>query len=171
MAWTKLIPQYLGIPYRRNSLSTYTPDDVLAGKGSIKAINQLTRRLAKKEKVDLFRLSKKEIYNFQKKHHIGIDCSGLVCHLLNLPYNPRKTNANMLTSPPLAHPVKLTAIKSGDLVRQKNGHHVVIIIKKIGDQIEYIESSQAARGVVKGKTSLNNSEFFKDGVWRLFLFD
>jgi hypothetical protein len=151
MAWIKLIKHYLGIPYYSNIHHIKTDNIALVGKGNYKEI-------------------KKAIKEFPDKR-IGIDCSGLVCQLLQLPYNPRKTNADMLTSPPLSHQISLSEVKSGDLIRQKNGHHVVIIIKKNKESIDYIHSSRKTKGVVIGTEKLSNKEFFKDGVFRLFLFD
>ena len=110
----------------------------------------------------------------QKKfpnRRIGIDCSGLVCQILNLPVNPRQTNANMLTSSPLSHRIDIKDARCGDLVRQKKGHHVVLIIENKNDEIEYLESSRKARGVVTAKISIHDKKFFNEGVWRLFLFD
>ena len=151
MAWTKLIPKYLGIPYFTNRHHLKTDNIALVGKGDYKQIKQ----------------AQKEFPNIR----IGIDCSGLVCQILGLPYNPRRTNADMLTSAPLSHQIPLSEIKSGDLIRQKNGHHVVLVIKKITNKIEYIHSSQKTKGVVKSIVDIDDKEFFKEGVWRLFLFD
>jgi len=151
MAWTKLIPKYLGIPYFTNRHHLKTDNIALVGKGNYLEINEAMKQFP--------------------DTRIGIDCSGLVCQLLQLPYNPRKTNANMLTSAPLSHQIPLSDIKSGDLIRQKNGRHLVLVINKIGDQIEYIHSSRKTKGVVKATININDNEFFRDGVWRLFLFD
>ncbi len=150
MAWTKLIPKYLGIPYYSNIHHLKSDNIALLGKGNYKEIAKAQKEFPQRR--------------------IGIDCSGLVCQLLNLP-NPRRTNANMLTSAPLSHPIDIKDIKSGDLIRQKKGHHVVLVIKKIGDEIEYIESSRKKGGVVKNTISIHDPEFFKEGVFRLFFLD
>ena len=150
MAWTKLIPHYLDIPYYSNIHHKVSNDIALVGKGNYKQIQQAIKN--------------------NPNIRIGLDCSGLVCQLLNLP-NPRRTNANMLTSAPLSYPIKLSEIKSGDLIRQKNGHHVILIVNKTGDSIQYIHTSRKTRKVVLGEVSLDNKEFFKEGAWRLFLFD
>jgi len=151
MAWTKLIPKYLGIPYYSNIHHIKSDNIALVGKGNYIEINKATKQFP--------------------NNRIGIDCSGLVCQLLQLPYNPRKTNANMLTSVPLSHQISLSDIKSGDLIRQKNGHHLVLVIKKIGEKIEYIHSSRKTKGVVKATVNIDDKEFFREGAWRLFLFD
>lgn len=151
MAWTKLIPKYLGIPYYSNIHHIKSDNIALVGKGNYQQIAQAQKEFP--------------------KTRIGIDCSGLVCQILNLPYNPRHTNANMLTSAPLSHQISLSEIKSGDLIRQKNGHHVVLVIKKNNNTIEYLESSRKTKGVIKNTINLDDKEFFCEGAWRLFLFD
>lgn len=151
MAWTKLIPHYLGIPYYSNIHHIKSNNIAIVGKGSY--------------------LDIKKAQLLFPNRRIGIDCSGLVCQILSLPVNPRQTNANMLTSAPLSHKIDIKDARSGDLIRQKNGHHVVLIIKKDSEEIEYLESSRKARGVVKGKISIHDKKFFNEGVWRLFLFD
>lgn len=151
MAWTKLIPKYLGIPYYSNIHHLKSDNIAVVGKGSYLDIKK-----AQKEFPD---------------RRIGIDCSGLVCQILSLPYNPRQTNAFMLTSAPLSHQIDIKDARSGDLIRQKNGHHVVIIIKKNNDEIEYLENSRKSRVVVMKKISIYDQDFFREGVWRLFLFD
>jgi len=151
MAWTKLIPKYLGIPYYSNIHHIKSNNIALVGKGNYRQIIQ----------------AQKEFPNTR----IGIDCSGLVCQILGLPYNPRRTNANMLTSAPLSHQIPISEIKSGDLIRQKNGHHVVLIIKKNKENIEYIETSRKTKKVIKSTIPIDDKDFFCEGVWRLFLFD
>ena len=151
MAWTKLIPHYLGIPYYSNIHHLKSDNIAVVGKGSYLDIKK-----AQKEFPD---------------RRIGIDCSGLVCQILSLPYNSRQTNANMLTSAPLSHKIDIKDIRSGDLIRQKNGHHVVLVVSKNNDMIEYIHSSRKTKGVVIENINIHDKNFFKEGVWRLFLFD
>jgi hypothetical protein len=150
MAWTKLIPKYLGIPYYSNIHHLKADNIALIGKGSYLEIAKAQKEFPQRR--------------------IGIACSGLVFQLLNLP-NPRRTNANMLTSAPLSHPIDIKDIKPGDLIRQKKGHHVVLVIQKIGDEIEYIETSRKRGRVEKDKISIHDQGFFKEGVFRLFLFN
>lgn len=141
MARTKLISElkteidhYLGIPYFINS-QKLAKDNLYVGKGTWQEIKKISND-----------------YKTLKKLGIGIDCSGLVVHLLNfffdLHLDVRKTSANMLTSPPLSSQVSDYAhIKTGDLVRQKNGHHVLFVIKANNQNIECVESSRQGRGV------------------------
>lgn len=178
MARTKLelqqeIEKYIGLPYSKNIIKDgkIIKERFLGGKGNCRQIATETIRLAQKQKIDLTQLNNQEFYNFQKKNHIGIDCSGLACQLLNFYFNsdlnPRKTSANMLTSAPISKEIKLSEIKTGDLVRQKNGHHVLFIIEKQGNIINYVDSSTSGRGVRYGTTDLTDKSFINQGFFRL----
>jgi hypothetical protein len=166
MAWYKLINQYLNIPYRINKPYLKSDDNALVGKGSIQEIIDTTKQIAQKQNIDLTKLSDKELYNFRKKNKIGIDCSGLVCNLLGI-NNKRKTNADMLTSPPLSQKINLKNITRGDLIRRKQGKHVLLVTQVKPQSIEYIHSSRENKGVKIEKVSKNNLSFFKEGIWRL----
>jgi hypothetical protein len=73
----------------------------------------------------------------------------------------------MLTSTPISKEIKPNEIKTGDLVRQKNGHHVLFIIEKQGNIIKYVDSSFSGRGVKYGQTDLTNKSFIHQGFFRL----
>jgi hypothetical protein len=166
------IQKYLGIPYFKNSGKYKNHgSNAFVGKGTAHEIALETINLANQENIKLVDFTTKEIYNFQKKHHLGIDCSGLACHLLNLIFdrklNPRRTSADMLTSLPLSKKVNPKDIQVGDLIRQKDGHHVLITIGKTNEQINFIDSSFAGRGVRLGSFSLTDKNFKHDGVYRL----
>lgn len=125
-------------------------------------------------------------YNYLKKHKIGIDCSGLVYHLLNfyckLTLNQplsklvigtrrlsdvRHLSADLLTSPP--NSIQITdysTIQTADLIRTKNGHHVIFIIQKKGDHLECVDSSRQNRGV-KLQTIKLDQLTNTNGVFRL----
>jgi hypothetical protein len=172
------IENYIGLPYSKNILknSKVIKEKILGGKGNWKDLKTETQKTAQKENIDLSKLNKKQLYNFQKKHHIGIDCSGLTCQLLNFYFNsnlnPRKTSADMLTSKPISKKiVNLNDLKTGDLIRQKNGHHLLFIIEKQNNIINYIDSSFSGRGVKYGKIDLTNKSFKHQGIFRLFLFN
>lgn len=167
------IEKYIGLPYSKNILKDgkIIKEQFLGGKGNCLQIATETIRLAQKQKIDLTKLNNQEFYNFQKKNHIGIDCSGLACQLLNFYFsselNPRKTSANMLTSAPISKKIKPNEIKTGDLIRQKNGRHVLFIIEKEGDKILYVDSSREGRGVKYGVANLTNKSFIHQGFFRL----
>lgn len=162
------ISHYIGLPYFTNSRHL-AADNVFVAKGTAKEIALKTIELANSEKIKLTDLTPKQIYNFQKKHHLGIDCSGLACHLLNFYFgtnlNPRRTSADMLTSPPLSR--RVSDIQTADLIRQKNGHHLLFIIEKIGNTVYYVDSSLSGRGVRYGQFDMGNKTFPNQGIFRL----
>ncbi len=169
------ISHYIGLPYSRNILKNgkIIKEQLLGGKGNWKDLKNETQKIAKKEKIDLSKLNKQQLYNFQKKHHIGIDCSGLICQLLNFYFNsnlnPRKTSADMLTSSPISKKIiNPNDLQTGDLVRQKNGRHALFIIDKQNDTISYVDSSFSGRGVKYGQADLANKSFIHQGFFRLF---
>ncbi len=189
MVGTKLIKElkleinkYVGIPYWKNVLKDgkIIKEGFMGGKGNAKDIALKTVELANNQNLKLLNLSEKEIYNFQKKNKIGIDCSGLVCQLLifygnligkDINLNPRKTSADMLTSKPLSKKINNNDIQTGDLIRQKNGHHVLFVVEKNDSVITYVDSSRENRGVHYGQAKLTDSNFENQGIFRLFLFD
>ncbi|MEK7527752.1 MAG: hypothetical protein AAB574_01855 [Patescibacteria group bacterium] len=165
--------KYLGLPYFSNlgRHQTSSSNNADVGKGSAKEIALRTIEIANLENIKLVNLSPIQIYNFQKKHRLGIDCSGLVCHLLNfyfsLSLNPRKTSANKLTSLPLSTTIKLGDIRTGDLIRQKNGRHVLFVINRLGDTVSYTDSRKDSRGVKTDSFSLSKPDIEIGGVFRL----
>jgi hypothetical protein len=167
------IQHYIGLPYSKNILKDgkIIKEQFLGGKGNCRQIATETIKLAQQQRIDLTKLGNREIYNFQKKNHLGIDCSGLICQLLNFYYqanlNPRKTSADMLTSKPLSQKINPDEIKTGDLVRQKNGHHALFIISKKGNIIDYVDSSLSGRGVKYGQTDITDKNFIHQGFFRL----
>ncbi len=170
------ISHYLDLPYMRNTLKNgvVTKERFLGGKGNWKEIKKQTNVQAKKEKVNLDKLTRQQLYNFQKKHHIGIDCSGLVSQLLNYYFNvhldPRRTSADILTSTNLSKKIDdFDDIQTGDMVRQKNGHHVLFIIEKQNQTIYYVHSSLTGRGVKYGQADLSDPLFDNQGIYRLLL--
>jgi hypothetical protein len=170
----KEIEHYIGLPYMTNILrdGKVIKERVLGGKGNWKDIQKATQKIAKEEKINFKKLNSKQLYNFQKKHQIGIDCSGLACNLFNACFktklNPRHTSADMLTSSPLSQKIDdFQDIQTGDLVRQKNGHHTLFIIEKNGNQIIYVDSSFWGRGVRYGEADLTDQSFDNQGIYRL----
>lgn len=187
MARTKLdqlkqeIEHYVDLPYMINIIRDghVVKERFLGAKGHWKEIEKETQKLAKKNNIDLKKLNHQRLYNFQKKHKIGIDCSGLVTQLLifygkilgkKINLSPRKTSADMLTSEPLSFKIEdINDIQTGDLVRQKNGHHVLFIIEKNGKNISYVDSSFWGRGVKYGEADLTDPSFDNQGIYRLKL--
>jgi len=167
------ILKYIGIPYHTNIPKTISSDNVLVGKGSAKEIALKTIEIANKSNIKILDLTPQQIYNLQKKNKIGIDCSGLACHLLNFYFNtnlnPRHISADMLTSTPLSQKINISHIQTADLIRQKNGHHLLFVIEKIGDKVIYVDSSLKGRGVHYGEFEITDKTFKYDGIYRLLL--
>lgn len=166
------LQKYLGLPYFTNKgKHKNSGPNAFVGKGTAKEIALETIDLANRQNIKLLDLTADQIYNFQKKNHLGIDCSGLACHLLNFYFgttlDPRKTSADMLTSTPLSQ--KIDEPKTGDLVRQKGGKHLLFVIEKQGNVVHYVDSSLEGRGVRLGSFNINNPEFKHDGFYRLLL--
>ncbi len=159
------LSSYLGLPYFSNvgRHKVMSRNNALVGKGSAKEIALQTIEFANLQNVKLLELTPPQIYNFQKKNHLGIDCSGLVCHLLDLKYDVRKTSADMLTSAPISKPVK--KLMKNDLIRQKNGKHVLLVLNVNKDLVTYVHSSVANHGVVVETKKLKDIP--NDGFWRI----
>ena len=175
------IKHYIGLPYMINIIrdGRIIKERFMGAKGHWKDIEKETKRLAKQNKINLDKLSPQRLYNFQKKHKIGIDCSGLATQLLiyygklmgrKISLNPRKISADMLTSEPLSTKINdIDDIQTGDLIRQKNGRHVLFVIEKKGKTIDYIDSSFWGRGVKYGQVDLTDPMFDNQGIYRLKL--
>lgn len=165
------ILKYIGIPYHKNFPKIISLDNSLLGKGTAKEIALKTIELANQNNLKILDLSPTQIYNFQKKNKIGIDCSGLACHLLNFYFdsklNVRRTSADMLTSSPLSQKINFKDLRTADLIRQKNGRHVLFVIERIGDKVIYVDSSLKGRGVRYGEFNITDKNFIYNGVFRI----
>lgn len=163
MARTKLkqaIDRYLGLPYFINRPIRHLPQNALVGKGTWQEITAEAKKLNPK----FSKLSPQQKYNFLKKNHLGIDCSGLAYHLLNNLLSIKKTfpdvrhlSADMLTNHQNSQKISCyDQIKAGDLIRTHRGHHVIFIIKKTNNTIHYIHSTNRTivHGVHLGKISI-----------------
>lgn len=184
------ISHYIGIPYWRNKLKDgkIIKEGAFGGKGTCQQIAQETIRLAQEQKIDLTKFNNRQIYNFQKKNNIGIDCSGLAYNLLDKysqilknksifenvigtdsKLGPRRVSANLLTNFTNSISVNnFDDIQTGDLIRMDGGKHVVVIIEKKDNIISYVNSSEFTqiRGVhygqieiIKPKENLNHQKW------------
>lgn len=174
---------YIGLPYMSNCLKDgkIIKERFLGGKGHWKQIQKESQKVAKKNNLDFKKLTPQDQYNLQKKNQIGIDCSGLISQLLifyakllkkDLNLNSRRTSADNLTSPPLSKEViDIQDIQIGDIVRQKDGHHVLFILEKEGQIIKFIESSREKRGVKYGQFNISDKTFQNQGIYRLLFFN
>jgi len=175
------IGPYLGIPYFINTPKNKDQDsDAKVGKGNFEQIAKLTIDVAKSSGTDLSNATPQQIYQFQKKHQIGIDCSGLAYHLLNTlsvylfnkdldsiligtdnKKGVRRLSAHLLTSPPNVVEIKdYQSIQTGDLIRMDQGKHILFIIEKIDHKINYVHSSHQTkkRGVHLGQIRITDSQ-------------
>jgi len=78
---------------------------VLIGKGTPEEIVDEATLIALREKIDLKNLNDEQTKQFLVEHNLGIDCSGLVYHVLNAELNARKLG-------PLRQHIKRPWIKS-----------------------------------------------------------
>lgn len=139
------------------------------GKSLPEEIVILAQQKAIQDKVDLAKLSEKEIINFLKKNHLGIDCSGFAFWLLDALDQEKggngiiddipnvegkiikvRASVKMLTDSQVAYPIKsLNEIKPGDMIRLRAGHHLLIVLQTQKDQnknlkkIIYVHSSSS----------------------------
>jgi len=158
------IDSYIGLPYWSNKIK----NGPFKGKGTSAQIRKITPT----------NLKPIDIYRFQKKHKIGIDCSGLAYHLLNYWYKlhtgksiktkiigtnsklgPRRVNVQMLSSPQNSIKINnLYDVKTADLIVLNGQKHILFVIEKIKDKIYYVHSSQKTKktGVHYGTIILTN---------------
>lgn len=167
MARTKLeqeIDHYLGLPYFINKPIRHLKNNALVGKGTWQEITTQAKIL----NPDFDKLSPDHKYIFLKKHHLGIDCSGLAYHLLaqlfpikNFFPNVRHVSATDFTSK--TNSVRILShnlIQPGDLIRTHHGLHVLFIIKKTGNIIYYVHSPNRTptKGVHDGSITITNPQ-------------
>lgn len=182
----KLLDQYLHLPIAGKKIRcSYWIDKIekgiwgpFGGKGKPEQIVKATLETARKQKIDIGKLSSMNLKEFMKQNRIGIDCSGLAYWLLDvldrekggnglqddIPdvkgrflwplYKLPRTSVQMLTSNEASVPInKVSNVKVGDMVRLQGGRHCAVIIrmKKAKDQIKeliYVHSSNLTE--VKG---------------------
>ncbi|MFA6518536.1 MAG: hypothetical protein WCV93_02665 [Candidatus Shapirobacteria bacterium] len=163
---TEEVNHYLGIPYAKNywKNNLLIKEAILGGKGTWPEIDYATTCAGEKYQVDITSLSPKELYNFQKKHKIGIDCSGLVYHLLDFidknigangilfkvvsvnpnhgKYGVRSLSADSLTNSINSYPItNYSHVQLGDLIRHHQGKHTLLITGQKNNRLNYVHSS------------------------------
>jgi hypothetical protein len=85
----------IACPYFINRQGTKAALRVFLGKASAQEIKEEIEMIAQQKGIDLNQMNKKEIYQLFKSKRLGIDCSGLVVHILKAEYQARK-NINIL---------------------------------------------------------------------------
>ncbi|MCX8035430.1 MAG: hypothetical protein N3A71_04140 [Candidatus Dojkabacteria bacterium] len=173
------------VPYYRNKPFSFFTPPAEAGKGSPdeiqRYIDEIIARSPQAQKINSNEMFRSVLISFQ----IGVDCSGFVYHVLDawakvkhkkplsyfLPkespiffrkflsriFKPQSSmSADDFTSEPFARQIKGTLnIRAGDLIRTKNGDHVLIIISTeiVGDNYEIVayqsSDSHIPHGLVK----------------------
>jgi len=118
------------------------------GKGTPEQIVLATEAEAKKEGLDLDKMTKREILNFMRERRIGVDCSGFVFWMLNafdlekggngiaddIPesegrFLEARASVKMLTNEKVSFPIeRVSDIRVGDMIRLKRGKHVAIVL-------------------------------------------
>lgn len=172
-AFRAAISKYLGIPYARNEWQNgvLVKESVFGGKADWTDIEYATKCAAEAEGINYQHLTPDSKLKLQKRHKIGIDCSGLAYHLMDEldrlkggqgilfkvssvqkisgTYGPRVLSAAELTHPHNAVKVsKYEEIKTGDLIRHHNGTHILIITEYKNQLIKLVHSSKGT--VVNG---------------------
>ncbi len=163
----------VSIPYWSNKLKDgkIIVEGRFGGKGTLAQIKKATKEAAKKEKLDLKKLTSQEIFYLMKRNKIGIDCSGLVYQLLSLwskeekglnldkiligsqgKKGVRRIGVKQLTDPQNSISIQLKDLKPGDLIVVDQEKHVLLVLDVKGKEITYIHSSQKTkeRGVHLG---------------------
>ena len=167
---------YLGLPYWSNLLKDgrIIKNGIYGGKGSIAQIRLAQKKLS--AQLDQTKPSNQAIYNLTKKNHLGLDCSGLVYHLANYwhklhtgksikpfiqgtqgRFGPRRVNVASLINPINSIKINnLNEVKTADLIIINKASHVLFVIDKNENTINYVHSSQHTlkRGVHLGKISI-----------------
>lgn len=85
----------------------------LIGKGSPEDIVEEATIFSLREKIDLNKLSDEELKKFLIDHNLGIDCSGLVYHILNAEMQAQKKGSlhKVLKRPWFKNPIRKTLVK------------------------------------------------------------
>lgn len=91
----KIGNKIIACPYFINRQGAKAALRVFLGKASAEEIKEEIETIAQQKGIDLNQMSKKEIYHLLKSKNLGIDCSGLVVHILKSEYQERK-NVNIL---------------------------------------------------------------------------
>lgn len=118
------------------------------GKGTPPQITRATIRSAQEHKLDLSKLSPRDIRRFMEHHRIGVDCSGFVYHLADSLVKEKggqgifeyvegvkgkgvmRVNVFSLTNDKNSVEVKkIRDIRIGDFIRFEGGKHIAIIMR------------------------------------------
>jgi len=86
----KIGNKIIACPYFINRQGAKAALRVFLGKASSQEIKEEIEMIAQQKGIDLNQMNEKEIYQFLKSKRLGIDCSGLVVHILKAEYEEVK---------------------------------------------------------------------------------
>ena len=168
-------------PYRINI--PFQPDRRFYGKSDARELTKDTIQIANENGFDLNSASGEEIRKFMEENWLGIDCSGLVYHLLDALLRktgqasmqkigfPKAsaTNVAKLTAPEFTEKIKSwDQVKPGDLIRlnSKNADHILIVLnselKTRNSYITYVHSSGITKTTGVHTGEIINGKFPED---------
>ncbi len=169
-------------PYWMNKLV----DDKVAvrgefnGKGTSEEIREALIQVLKRE--DVTTITAQSIQKIAKRYRIGIDCSGLVYRILEYLVNTKqigsvsrledvflgginRTNADMLTNINVSRTIdQVKDVEVLDLIRIRGGKHVLIVMEKTSEYIQYLHSSHETQiqgvhfGIIRITSPVNGLE-------------
>jgi hypothetical protein len=174
----------INCPYWMNKIinSEVKVRGYLSGKGDSNSIKNEIIRYVKLESINL-KSNPETVRKIAKKHRIGIDCSGFAFRFLDkiIPEDKERmdkiftdgisnTNVKILTSEKFTNKIKrINDIKIGDMIRMMEGKHVVIVISKSENRLEYIHSSHVntiIQGVHISSIILNSNNILGLQNWQ-----
>jgi hypothetical protein len=149
------------------------------GKGTPSQITRATARSAQEHKIDLSKLSPRDIRRFMEHHRIGVDCSGFVYHLADSLDKEKggrgisdyvegvrgkgvmRVNAFCLTNDKNSEEVKkIRDIRIGDFIQIEGGKHIAIILRiKRNQEGIPIEVTYAHSGRLSAITGVHLGRF------------
>jgi len=166
-------------PYWANQATSLTFGPY-GGKGLPEEVTKATEEAAKRERINLAKLTAEEIREFMENQRIGIDCSGFVFRLLDAldkekggegignkvygvkGYGVRKVNAYCLTNKRNSTEVKMVReVRLGDLLRMHGGKHIMLVLRIKEDRKGEIKEIIYAHSSCNSRITGVHSSFFK----------
>ena len=168
---SSLLNKYLQLPFRTTKIACpYWVNDLgkgirgpFSGKGTPRQIVSASYKKAKKFKIDLDGLNRRELKKFMEDNRIGLDCSGFVFHLLNMFDKEKggngisnkylkntkipswraswKINAEKLSSGEFTRKIRMKDAMPGDIIRLLAGKHIAFFVEVGKNSITYAHCS------------------------------
>jgi hypothetical protein len=177
------------IPYWSNKLKNgkILVEGAFGGKGTPSQIKKAAQKSARQEKLDLNKLTQKELIFLLKRNKIGLDCSGLVYQLLDFIAQQKKkkkldrvllgsqkkkgirrVGVKEFCHPQNSFPIPLDQVQTGDFIVLDQKRHILLVLDKKANKINYIHSSQKTKknGVHLGTLTITKPDRgLKDQKW------